>query len=165
MIGRIRRAFPDLRTILILRNPVERAWSHAKMELIWRRKLKPKEVTVSDFLSFLSLENVAVKSNYSTILNNWFTGFPEEQILVCFFNDIQERPSEMLADIFRFLGVDSNWRPGPELLGKKTMEGVHYPIPNSVETFLKKKYAEEVQAVARIFPARELLSRWGYLSE
>jgi hypothetical protein len=131
------------------------------MELIWRSKLKPSEVTESDFLSFLNLENVAFKSNYSTILNNWFTGFPAEQILVCFFDDIQERPQEMLANIFRFLEVDTNWRPDSALLGTKAMEGVHYPMPNAVETFLKNKYAEDVQAVAKIFPGRELLSHWG----
>ncbi len=43
---------------------------------------------------------------YAKYLQDWYSVFGEQSIQVVFFDDLQQRPSELLKDIYQWLGLD-----------------------------------------------------------
>ena len=58
---------------------------------------------------------------YGRILTGYYETFPAERIRVVFTDDLDERPGEVMASLFAFLGVDSRFVP-PNL-GQRYREG------------------------------------------
>jgi GT2 family glycosyltransferase len=101
----IRTVMPTVRLIFIIRNPIERAWSQAVMELVTRKKRKLEDVTDSEFEAYLKSEPCTERSDYLTILSNWLRVFPPEQLYIGFFEDIVSHPRKLLGEIFSHIGV------------------------------------------------------------
>ena len=106
-VAAIRRTFPDLRLIYILRNPLERAWSQAKMEL---SRSFPTGVP-SDFLlqpwfeaQFRSEASLA-RGDYAACLRNWLTEFPREQLQISTYEELRRAPRDFLEVCCRHIGV------------------------------------------------------------
>lgn len=129
--GRIRKAVPDAKIIIMLRNPVDRAYSLYKwMHRYGYEKLTPFEAALNaevqsrkdnetfvkeysrkggpayyrDFLYFSSgLYYEQVKLYYSL--------FPASQVTVIILEEFAERTLESVRNIYRFLDVDPNFTP------------------------------------------------------
>ncbi|MDA0713695.1 MAG: sulfotransferase [Bacteroidetes bacterium] len=107
---------PDSKLIVILRNPIGRAWSQYLMNL---REAKTQE---KDFIS--ELERDAEKSpsgwgvnhqylelgNYGRQLERYLQLFPREQLKVIFYEEYRDRPLDILKDICHFLEVDETFQ-------------------------------------------------------
>ncbi len=95
---------PDLKLIAILRDPVERAYSHYRWLL----------QAGKDHKSFLGAveENPAIlqRSLYGRCLSHYYRRFPAEQILVLNYADITKDPDGLQERVFAFLGVDTKFR-------------------------------------------------------
>lgn len=116
--GRIRQHIPDAKLICILRNPVERAYSHYLMFV--RDKREPHRWS---FSRALADEKDRVRSHwewawryadigfYGEQLTRYYELFDCRQIRIYLYEEFSERPYETLKDIFRFLQVDENFRP------------------------------------------------------
>lgn len=101
----IHTIMPEVKPIFMMRNPIDRAWSQAVMDLVTRKKRKLADVTDAKFTAYLTSEPCIKRSDYLTILDNWISVFPREQLYIGFFEDIINRPRERLSDIFSHLGV------------------------------------------------------------
>jgi len=109
---RIRRDLgKDLRFVVMLRDPVKRAWSHylhqccdrietesfeRALELEPRRLPAGKPASTTYFLDGL----------YAHQLRVWFEAFPREHFLVLLTEDLAERPAAVARQAFAFLEVD-----------------------------------------------------------
>ncbi len=111
----IRTVMPAVKLIFIMRNPSDRAWSQAVMELVTKKKRKLAEVTDSAFKTYFTSERCMRRNDYLTILDNWMSVFPREQLYIGFFEDIVNHPRELLSDVFSHLGVSGkvNWTRFP----------------------------------------------------
>ena len=108
---RIRHYVPNAKIIAVLRNPVERAMSSFRLEVLQGLEL------VDDFATALRQEECRMKNNWSyvwqykrrgcyyTQLKRYFDLFAKEQIKVFLFED-WKNGVELLKKIFRFLGVN-----------------------------------------------------------
>lgn len=98
----------DIKLILCLRNPVERAYSQHQHEVRRGR-------VTDDLLDF----DIAIKSNpsyidqgfYANHLKNYFAYFKNEQIFICFHEDITSNPEQVLKELYKFLEVDEAFKP------------------------------------------------------
>jgi hypothetical protein len=165
----VARILPDLRLILLLRNPIERAWSHALMDLASRRGRDPAEVPTQEVIRFLESDVAGRRGDYLAILDAWGADFPREQLYVGFFEWIHERPRELLGDVFRHIGVspEVHWDRFP--LGKvivplvspdqkghtvESLEGSgparsnRHPCPEPVRRWLEAHYADDIERLA-----------------
>src|SRR4029077_6309890 len=112
---RIRNYNPQIKLVILLRNPIDRAFAHWNMQ-----RFKDREPL--DFLDALkeeprriaqpfSLESrrfaYADRGFYSGQLERVFKFFPREQVHVVKFEDFRDRKGEALDGIFEFLGVKS----------------------------------------------------------
>jgi hypothetical protein len=147
----IRKLFPDVKILLMIRNPIDRAWSRAKMGLMSRDGLNlefdeiPDEVFIKNFRHKASVS----RGTYSVIIDNWLREFPADQFFVGFFDDIIERPKQLLTDIFNFLGVavPDDWSEYPVV--ERIYRGPSRPMPDRFRTFLQALYQDELARLER----------------
>jgi hypothetical protein len=107
-IAAIAREFPGLRPIYLIRNPIERAWSSAKMAMV-RAELKAKEASLDWFRVHFHSEGSVSRGDHEANLRRWREFFPADQIKVVMFEDIKSDPKQTLLDICNHIGV--NGRP------------------------------------------------------
>ncbi|MEM9809466.1 MAG: sulfotransferase domain-containing protein, partial [Cyanobacteria bacterium P01_D01_bin.56] len=113
---RIKYYIPDAKLIVLLRNPVERAYSGFMHAVRDKREFL-------DFAEALVAEDQRIANNWEYIwryqqigfygeqLERYFTEFSQEQIRVYLYEDLCDDPDSLLRDIFQFLGVDENHTP------------------------------------------------------
>lgn len=123
---RARQLVPDARIVCVLRNPVDRAFSH------YRERVKQGLETLPTFEAALEAEpdrlagevermlndptyvswnhlnfGYADQSRYASSLERWFQHWPREQVLVERSEDLYEDPHAALNRTRHFLGLDA----------------------------------------------------------
>ncbi len=100
--GRIHEHIPDCKLISILRNPVERAYSHYGDRV--RNNAEKR-----DFNSVLNkYPNIFARGLYSEQLERYLRYFPRENMLVLIFERLISNPKHALHQIAEFLCVDAS---------------------------------------------------------
>lgn len=113
-IERIAHYVPEAKLIVILRNPVERAYSCYKHLIA---------LESHSFADALQEEDKRIAQNWSHLwhyrhggyyykqLQGYFEKFDREQIKVYLFDDLKSNPLELIQDLFTFLTVDNSFVP------------------------------------------------------
>lgn len=144
----IRALRPDLKLIFLMRNPIERAWSQARMNLVTLTDREYEEVSDEEFLDHFTQErsiSSIKRGDYLQILDNWLTVFPEDQLHVDFFERIADDPQGLLEDVFSFLGVSTevDWKNFP--YNEVIFSGSDREIPPHFRSFLEDLYTEDLK--------------------
>lgn len=119
--SRIRDAYPDVKLIAILRDPVARARSHHRMLTMAGYEQRSFDLSIDEQLRPDALAEARVQANvkngyvalgeYARLLQGFFDIFPREQLLVLLHDELQRDPAAVCATVFAFLGVDTDFRP------------------------------------------------------
>lgn len=108
---RIARDYPKVRILVILRNPYERALSH--LLLVMRKEagvVDTDDVVLAK--KFAGLDDKYLKrSLYFRGLKPYFKSFPREQIIIRFYEDLQDNYKDFLRSLFLALSVDPDFMP------------------------------------------------------
>lgn len=112
----ILREVPNARIIVILRNPIERAYS------AYRHLIADGDETLVPFSAGLAAEAERTKrgfdylwryadcGHYGRYLRDWLTLFPEGRLTVCYFEELVSTPNVLGRRLCQFLGLDlPNW--------------------------------------------------------
>jgi hypothetical protein len=104
--------------IAILRNPIERAWSHYLMnvqagreKLDFERALDEEQerlnstVKLEDPNGPLLHYSYQFRGRYAEQLDRWMSFFPKSQLLVINYHSFFENPWQEIQKVYRFLGV------------------------------------------------------------
>lgn len=144
----IHELMPDARLILFLRNPIDRAWSQALMNLVVRKKRNFEEVRDEEFVEHFRHPRTVTRGNYLGMIDNWTSVFPEERLFIGFFEEVRDSPRELLSAVFHHIGVstDVDWTSFP--LHKVVHGGVRAPLPPRFKAILQNLYAEEIDRIA-----------------
>lgn len=102
---RIKKMYPNVKLIAILRNPVDRAYSQYR-NTIKAGHIDPK---VSFETYSRSEESVQKQGLYSEQLQRYLKLFPREQMLILIYEDIKKDPIAFMKRIYQFLGVDDTF--------------------------------------------------------
>jgi hypothetical protein len=105
-IRAIRDRCPAIRLFMSLRNPIERAWSAACMELA-RSGMRIEEATDVWFLEQFRAEGSRRRGDYTGSLDRWWSVFPREQMHLLFTEDIARQPADTLAALATHLDLDA----------------------------------------------------------
>jgi hypothetical protein len=106
--GRIYRYNPDIKLILSLRNPIDRAFSQHKHEV--QRGRIPEGLY--GFWDALALNPTYIEQGkYAILLERYLEYFKRRQIHIVLYDDITSKPSDVLRDLYRFIGVDETYAP------------------------------------------------------
>jgi hypothetical protein len=114
-VAKISALFPDLKVLLLMRDPLDRVIS----QLFYHMDGQAGCVSLAD-ASPEALVRFAVESgqiergNYPRIIDAWERHFPSGNIMRIFYDDICAFPEKVLLQIFTFLGVDRAGMPDSE---------------------------------------------------
>jgi Sulfotransferase family len=113
---RIYKRLPEVKLIVVLRNPVERAYSH-----YWMYRLAGRET--ESFGRALDQEEVRRSSNwgsgwqyartgcYAEHIGRYLSFFPRERLLITLYEDFERDSTSFMKRIFQFLEVDQSFVP------------------------------------------------------
>ncbi len=153
---------PQLRLIYLIRNPMERAWSSALMAL-QRAEMTIDEASDAWFIDhFYSVGSLA-RGDYQTCLQNWRAVFPEEQLLILYFEHIVTKPEVLLNCCFQHLGVTPLSAGQLQQHGcyEQVFAGPGHALRSSLKPALKLLYQDKINDLSRYLAMD--LSAWLHL--
>jgi hypothetical protein len=104
---RIRLYSPNIKLIVCLRNPVDRAFSH-----YLHLKFKTKNSTDYNLRDMIKTQPQIIDNGmYGRSLSYYFKLFSAHNILVLFYEDIRNDPQDFVRRIYKFIGTDSSFVP------------------------------------------------------
>jgi hypothetical protein len=128
-VEQLSHTFPDLKIIVILRDPVDRAYSHA----FWDRSYSQQELQNFDDL-VLSSKKILRPGLYATHLKKYLRCFGEDQVKTFLYDDLRQDSREFVTNMYAFLGVKSDFEPD---VNKRYHSG-NVKIDNSYNKLLKR---------------------------
>jgi hypothetical protein len=140
--------FPDLRIIYILRNPIERAWSMAKMVLA-RTGMKTAETPDQLFIDHFRSGGSIMRGDYEQCLRNWLSVYPERQLLVCYYEDLKTQPETLLRCCFRHVGVEEDNYDWSVDLKLKVFASQDDPLPDHLRLELQRIYLPKIASLEK----------------
>ncbi len=145
MIKDIVRLNPNIKIVLMVRDPVDRAWSHAKKDLVRdAHNGKKRAPTSEDFMSFFNAEYQIACGQYSKMIKNWQHCLPESALFIGKYEDIANRPAKLVRRILDHLGASE---PLPEHVTARLDRPVNptsgSSIPPDLRNHLELLFADE----------------------
>lgn len=140
---------PEVKNIMMLRNPVEKAWSQAVMNLKMFHNISFKD-NKNEYIDFLNRS--IHRGLYSFYLKNWQEFFRPEQLQIYLFDDVKNNPTKLIEDIEGYLGLQKRFKKDPiSNLKEKVNVNPIEPIPDEIKFVLKKLYKDEIIKLKRDF--------------
>ena len=133
---------PRVRVVLMLRDPVERAWSHAKKELL--RQSGPNEtVSESTYKDFFAQAGQMRRSAMQDVIDRWRAYLPYDQVYLGDYRHLSTDPRGLLEDLCEFLGA-----PLPKLFNSPHLRSTINPtsraaMPEALEAWLQEHLAND----------------------
>lgn len=140
-------AFPHLKIIYTLRNPIDRAWSAAKMELL-KQGRSVEQASLAWLLETVMRQDSLARGDYETCIRNWLDVYPKASLLVLRFEDLVERPKTYLARCFAHLGVDDLPATESSSLFEPVHQGQPGDIPAPLRSALRAEYSNKILSLA-----------------
>jgi hypothetical protein len=165
--GRTREDIPAARLVCLLRDPVERAYSHYQLQRrIGRETLSFEEALDAEpARAWPELERVAAdpacpnqdprmifefsylaRGRSAEQLERWLECFPREQLLVLFNDDLAADPDGTVNRAFAFLGLPEHHEGEHRQLGQRWYE----PMAPETRERLEAYFAEHDEALERL---------------
>lgn len=153
---RVRAAFPDVKTVLLLRDPVERAWSHYQERrqngvepLGFAEALAAEPARLHGELEAMAKDPAyhstahdwyayRARGIYLPQVRNWLRSFPAEQLLVLRSEDMYADPQDVVDQVTDFLGVDRHPLPTTQTFNASHQKS---SVPEPVRSELAAFYA------------------------
>lgn len=99
---------PNLKALLMFRDPIERTWSNAVFYVTRRLKLKISDVSDDDWIKYCFRAECLERSDYLRMYQTLVNVLPPEQIFVGYFDHVTECPEVLIDEICYFLKLPSN---------------------------------------------------------
>lgn len=160
---RIFQDLPNVKLIVLLRNPVDRAYSHYQMEkrlgyenLDFEEALKKEDERleneeqkmIEDF-NYYSYEwqthSYKQGGHYADLLKNWLDIFPKDNLLILKTEDFNEKPQEIFYKVLDFLNL-----PKHEINYRKVNVGKYSEIDLKIKNELIEHFKPHNENLYRL---------------
>ena len=150
VIHRILKLNSNMKFILMIRDPAERAWSGMIFRLCHLERRPFESLSEEAMLDVLRGDHIKAHSNLASILENWNNSVPADQLFMRPMAAISKDPESLVRDLYSFLGVDERFQPPSKLLhhqiNKHTRQ--RYEKPPAVARYLEQTYGDQAAALA-----------------
>jgi hypothetical protein len=165
LIRQIVRYFPNLKVIFLVRDPVQRFWSHLSMEVHYRQ-IEPFDATnIHEVNRNLLRRGMRLRSYPTAVVARWKRYVHPDRFRVFFFDDQQRNPTELRRSILDFLGADPN-KPADRVPASDNswarMEKL--PLTDKVRSHLAQFFKKELKSCAARLggAAKDWPARYGF---
>ena len=122
--------------IYILRNPIDRTWSAAKMMTRYYKK-DYQSNNYADIAELLRKPHLTLSSDYANVISRWRNHF--ENVHVMTYDKLCSSPAEFLEDISDILNICNQW--DNEIVNKRVWgDKSNSPMPPHIHKLLKEQY-------------------------
>ena len=157
---------PDARIIFIIRNPIDRSFSHERMDLRAMQvasgfgvSIQPKHLTDEYFFKRFNRPANLERSDYEQCLRNWRQFYPADQILTIKYDLLAADPLTFLKQICSHLGLGSGvFEARKEELGERIHGSKPVPMRPTLREHLKTLYTPKIESLAEYL--QQDLSDW-----
>ncbi|HWI85673.1 MAG TPA: sulfotransferase domain-containing protein [Sphingomonas sp.] len=154
-LERIHAYNPSMKLIVLFRDPIERAWSHWKMEYARGKETEPfawciregraRMARTHPYPGFHRVYSYVERGFYGRQLARALSLFPRRQMLLLDSHSLMHRPSATISAICAFLGIDP---PHGEIAGRVSRPSANIDYPATLVdkdvAFLQQHYSEEL---------------------
>jgi len=134
---------PKTKIIIIVRNPIDRVWSLARMKLCRKHGRRVDQVDHAEFISvFDKVYKFWVPYLQTSVL--WQSYF--DDVHVTFYDRLAENPTAFFAEICAFLDIQTDIQI--ENLEEPVFQGVAGELPLELRKYLYNQYAPEMKGMA-----------------
>lgn len=112
---RIKEYNSDAKIIIMLRNPVERAFSHYLMDLRLGL-LSEKFEDVFNKEEGLKFQQYFLLGNYYLQVKRYFDEFSKDNVHIIWYSDFKKDASKEVQKVFKFIGVNSDYKVNFEVV-------------------------------------------------
>ncbi|WP_017715481.1 sulfotransferase domain-containing protein [Kamptonema formosum] len=162
---RVWRLFPEVKLIVLLREPVARAWSHYHHEVrlgyeklsfedaiaLEPERLKGETEKILADETYYSFNHqhctYLSRGAYAEQLLSWMELFPKKQFLILKSEDFYANPAESVKQVFEFLGLPDCRLPE---YGKYNA-GEYPPISDATQRYLREYFQPHNQRLEKNF--------------
>ncbi|MEO0511688.1 MAG: sulfotransferase [Planctomycetota bacterium] len=148
----LRRLMPRVKVVLLLRHPIDRIWSAARMQLVRRKRQSPADIPLEAWLEHVDSAGCVARTDYVSMLKNWLAVFPPEQIFVGSFEQLTQQPADLLSRVFRFLKVTDLSRSIAGEGSSRVFAGPPAEMPPALYEHLARRYRPMVERLAEMEP-------------
>ena len=154
---------PDAKIVMVLRQPVERAYSHYLMNV---RDLWDYD---SGFINALERDFASSKKGwgkshlyvelglYFEQVSRYLKRFPESQVKICLYEDLKNDPVEFIKELCEFLEVDSSALTAKDVAQHKNVAafprfkipGAYLPVFNAFRKYIGMLLPDKVKDQVR----------------
>ena len=137
----IHEKIPNARIIIILRNPIDRAFSH----YLWLVSLGKENLSFSEAIK----KSLSAKPDFSgriidggmyyNQIKRYYDEFDKKQIKIIIFEEFSKDPKRIIEDVLRFLDVDSN---PPEIF--ETFNSYVEPRGKLAKSMIQNKFLQKI---------------------
>jgi hypothetical protein len=162
-IAAIARRFPEIRIVLLVRDPIERAWSQINMMDREGRFDHARMEHANRFRKFLRRPSLEGRSFPTKIRAAWLAHISAERFMTVLFDDVVASPVETRDAIVTFLGAQpTSLAIAPDY----NTQGDHAPklvMNNIVLSAMREHFGDEITACGAVFggAAAGWASRYG----
>ncbi len=146
--SKIKEFNPEAKIIIVLRNPIERGFSHYLMDkrlgfvhlsyenIVWENNKHPQ--------SELYYQQYVALGQYYEQVKRYLEAFSEKQVKILFYEDIIKDIQSVIKELYTFLNVDYTFSPNTD------QQHNVYSSPKNF--FIQKLYAQKkIRAIAKRF--------------
>ena len=127
--------------IFILRNPIERSWSSAKMMFRYY-KIDYKNGNYTDIANLLKKPQITLRSDYANIISRWQDCFKNVHVLT--YDKICSSPTDFLEDISQLINIRNQW--DQKIISKRVWsDKENTPIPANIYEILREQYYHKME--------------------
>jgi hypothetical protein len=150
-IARVMARFPVLKIILLLRDPVSRAWSHFCMKNRADR-IPTEDLRQPNRFRALLQESKAVRTGSpAAIAQRWLDHVPPEQFRYYFFEDIVSDPETVRDHVMSFLDANTALTAAVDPSRNRKAEKPKLDITDEIQAILAEHFADEIATSAALF--------------
>lgn len=152
-IRHIASLMPDVRIILMMRDPIDRAWSQVLKRLARQKHRQIGAVHDTEILRELDRFGVPM-SSYADILDRWQRAFPGREIVCTFYDTLLDDPRRLVDAVCRALDVSRHPRLDDGALARRINDTQAYyeAIPADIERWLAERLLEPTQRLTARHP-------------
>lgn len=144
-IENIYAAVPNARLFLSLRNPIDRAWSHALMR-VRRHSMIFEDISDDWFVSHFRSDQSRFRGDYLSHINNWSKVFGRDALHLILFDEIEHSPRNVMIELSQHIGASPEFfhQIDGSLLKEKVFAGLGYPLKPDLRSILQEMYYDDI---------------------
>lgn len=137
-VEHVQRLCPNAKIIFLLRDPIERTWSAARM---WANECG------KDLRECYKAGFILARSDYMHCLQIWEQFYPKDQIFIAFYEDVATNPTTVLQQVCQIIDIPYSDTFFPHL-AEPVHVGKQAEMPEEVYAFYKEHFRENIAFLA-----------------